>query len=62
MPEQARKINAMIDELVRYKKAHYPDNRRRILTFAIPDGKVRVEWLNAAALASIQNGRCACTY
>jgi len=42
-------INAMIDELVRYKKTHYPDDRRRILTCGIPDGKVRVEWLNAAA-------------
>ena len=39
----------MIDELVRYKKAHYPDDRRRILTCGIPDGKVRVEWLNPAA-------------
>jgi len=42
-------INAMIDELVRYKKTHYPDDRRRILTCGIPDGKIRVEWLNAAA-------------
>ena len=42
-------INAMIDELVRYKKTHYPDDRRRILTCGIPDGKVRVEWLNPAA-------------
>src|SRR5216683_1488077 len=42
-------INAMIDELVRYKQTHYPDDRRRILTCGIPDGKVRVEWLNAAA-------------
>ena len=42
-------INAMIDELVRYKKEHYPDDRRRILTCGIPDGKIRVEWLNAAA-------------
>jgi hypothetical protein len=41
--------NAMIDELVRYKKDHYPDDRRRILTCGIPDGKIRVEWLNAAA-------------
>ena len=40
--------NAMIDELVRYKKTHYPDDRRRILTCGIPDGKIRVEWLNAA--------------
>ena len=42
-------IDAMIDELVDYKKTHYPDDRRRILTCGIPDGKVRVEWLNAAA-------------
>ena len=42
-------IDAMINELVEYKKAHYPDDRRRILTCGIPDGKVRVEWLNAAA-------------
>jgi hypothetical protein len=42
-------INAMIDELVRYKKAHYPDDRRRILTCGIPGGNIRVEWLPAAA-------------
>ena len=42
-------VNAMIDELIRYKKAHYPDDRRRILTCGIPDGKIRVEWLNPAA-------------
>ena len=42
-------ISAMIDELVQYKKNHYPDDQRRILTCGIPDGKVRVEWLNAAA-------------
>jgi hypothetical protein len=39
----------MIDELVRYKKTHYLDDRRRILTCGIPDGKVRVEWLNPAS-------------
>ena len=42
-------INAMIEELVRYKQTHYPDDRRRILTCGIPAGKVRVEWLNPAA-------------
>ena len=43
-------IDAMIDELIEYKKAHYPDDRRRILTCGgIPDGKIRVEWLPAAA-------------
>jgi hypothetical protein len=42
-------ISAMIDGLVEYKKALYPDDRRRILVCGIPDGKVRVEWLPAAA-------------
>jgi hypothetical protein len=42
-------IDAIIDGLVRYKKAHYPDDHRRILTCGIPDGKVRVEWLDPAA-------------
>ena len=42
-------IGAMIDELVRYKQTHYPDDRRRILTCGMLDDKVRVEWLNAAA-------------
>ena len=42
-------VNALIDELIRYKKAHYPDDRRRILTCGIPDGRIRVEWLNPAA-------------
>ena len=39
----------MIDELVEYKQKHFPDDKRRILTCGIPDGKIRVEWLNAAA-------------
>jgi hypothetical protein len=42
-------IDAMIDELVEYKKEHFPDDKRRILTCGIPDGKVRVEWLKEAA-------------
>jgi len=42
-------IDAMIEELVRYKKQHFPDDRRRILTCGIPNGNVRVEWLPAAA-------------
>ena len=42
-------INAMIDELVGYKKQHYPEDRRRILTCGIPDGKIRVEWVPPAA-------------
>jgi hypothetical protein len=42
-------VNALIDGLLRYKKTHYPDDRRRILTCGIPGGKVRVEWLAPAA-------------
>jgi hypothetical protein len=42
-------VNGMIDELIRYKKSRYPDDRRRILTCGIPHGKIRVEWLPAAA-------------
>jgi len=42
-------IDAMVDELVRYKHEHYPDDRRRILSCGIPDGKIRVEWLPPAA-------------
>jgi len=42
-------VDAMIDELVQYKKQHYPNDQRRILTCGIPDGNVRVEWLNPAA-------------
>jgi hypothetical protein len=42
-------IDAMIDELVRYKQAHYPDDRRRILVCGMVPGKVHVEWLNPAA-------------
>ena len=42
-------IDGMIDELIEYKQQHFPGDKRRILTCGIPDGKVRVEWLNAAS-------------
>ena len=38
-------INAMIDELVEFKRAHYPNDRRRILTCGMLDFNVHVEWL-----------------
>src|SRR5262245_26024746 len=41
-------INAMIDQLVRYKEDRYPDDRRRVLSCGIRDGSVRVELLPAA--------------
>jgi len=42
-------VDAMIDDLVLFKKQNYPDDQRRILTCGIPNGKVRVEWLPAVA-------------
>ena len=42
-------VDGMIDELVRFKKKHYADDQRRILTCGIPDGNIRVEWLKPAA-------------
>ena len=41
-------INVMIDELVHYKEAHYPDDRRRILACGVAEGRIRVEWLGPA--------------
>jgi hypothetical protein len=46
---KSNNIDALIDELVRYKKAHYPNDRRRILVCGMMPGKVHVEWLNPAA-------------
>ena len=43
-------IDGMVDELVQYKKAHYPADRRRILVCGgTPDGNIHVEWLAPAA-------------
>jgi 1,6-anhydro-N-acetylmuramate kinase len=40
----------MIDELVEYKKAHYPNDRRRtVICGGTPHGTIRVEWLPPAA-------------
>jgi len=47
---KSNNIDAMIDGLVRYKKTHYPDDRRRILVCGmVESGNVHVEWLNPAA-------------
>ena len=46
---KSNNIDAMIDELVRYKWTHYPEDRRRILVCGMLPGKVHVEWLNPAA-------------
>jgi len=47
---KSNNIDAMIDGLVRYKEAHYPDDRRRILVCGmVKSGNVHVEWLNPAA-------------
>ena len=42
-------VNQLMDELIRYKRSHYADDRRRILLCGIVDGKIRVEWLPPAA-------------
>jgi hypothetical protein len=42
-------VDAMIDELVVFKKQRYPHDQRRILLCGMRDGKVRVEWMAAAA-------------
>ena len=42
-------VEAMLDELVEFKKRNYPHDLRRILTCGIPEGSIRVEWLRPAA-------------
>lgn len=42
-------VDAMIEELILFKKRLYPDDQRRILTCGIPDSTIRVEWLPPAA-------------
>jgi hypothetical protein len=40
----------MIDELVEYKKTHFPDDKRRIITCGgTSHSTIRVEWLPLAA-------------
>lgn len=38
-------INNMFDGLVEFKKAHYPEDQRRILTCGMRDEALRIEWL-----------------
>src|SRR4051794_9089712 len=42
---KSRDTDAMIEELVRYKKTHHPNDGRRILSCGMPEEKVRVEWI-----------------
>lgn len=42
-------VEAMLDELLQYKKTHFPHDQRRILLAGIPNGKIRVEWLPPVA-------------
>ena len=53
-------INAMIDELVRYKQQHFPNDMRRILTCGVPDGKLRLNRCHPPDLASTQMQKCRC--
>lgn len=42
-------IDGMIDELIEYKKQHFPDDQRRIVTCGLIDSKIKVNWLLPAA-------------
>jgi hypothetical protein len=42
---KSRDVNAMIDDLVKYKNRHFAGDGRRILTCGIPNGNIHVEWL-----------------
>lgn len=42
-------VNAMINELVKYKKINFPDDQRRILVCGFVKDKVHVEWLPPVA-------------
>jgi hypothetical protein len=47
---KSKDIDAMVDELVEYKKAHFPDDQRRILLCGgTPHSTIHVEWLPPAA-------------
>lgn len=47
---KSKDIDAMVDELVEYKRAHFPDDRRRIIACGGTDhSTIRVEWLPPAA-------------
>jgi hypothetical protein len=47
---KSKDIDAMVDELVAYKKAHFPNDRRRVLSCGgTTRGTIRVEWLPPAA-------------
>ena len=58
---ESNDVDAMIDELVRYKKKYYPDDDRRILSCGFIDGKcVWIGWL-PLLLESTRSGRCGST-
>lgn len=43
-------VDVMIDELVRFKQEHFPNDKRRILTCGTtPESNVRVEWMAPAS-------------
>jgi hypothetical protein len=46
---KSTEVDAMIDELVKYKKTKFPDDQRRILVCGFVEDKVHVEWMAPAA-------------
>ncbi len=41
---KSRNVEAMIEELMAYKRAHFPEDRRHVTLCGVFDQKVRVEW------------------
>ena len=50
-------VDAIMDGLVQYKQAHYPDDRRRILTCGIPDERYGWNGCRPPLRGSIPAGR-----
>ena len=42
-------VSGMLDDLIKFKRKHFPNDLRRILTCGIPNSNIRVEWVPPAA-------------
>jgi len=49
--------DAMLEELVEYKKSHYPHDGRQIVTCGTVDGGIHVEWLAPTGSKEAKNWR-----
>ena len=46
---KSRDVEAMIRDLMAYKRAHHPEDRRHVTLCGVFDQKVRVEWTDPPA-------------